>query len=312
MTGCGSGTPAWFNRKWSQRLSTLSALPLDLWQSLPAWIRIGAALLALLIYSQSNRLYSFVTHIFISQYRFPYVVPLSFAQVVVTLLALQTLHAVGCITLLPYSLQLGEWLLVPSICDSIQTVLALWADISAPSGLYPLTLHLLPLACVGWTHALGLTPPPSSHTTFLLAAVTLTSVTITGTRDFLLADPLVCLYAPLSLLLHSLSLCWLACVGNREAGQKGQRVSPFDLYFSLTVNKSLVLGFLCLLHPDAPRMLGEGCWHSLLFLGYLLAMLLLGSLQRLLLALTALYCTPLAASLLDTGHGLFRSFTSLL
>ncbi|KAJ8404764.1 hypothetical protein AAFF_G00331510 [Aldrovandia affinis] len=301
--------PAWFKWKWKTLLSAPRALPLGPWKPL---IHIGASLLALLVYSQSNKLYSFVSHIFISQYRFPYVVPLTFAQVVLTLVVMVTLNALGCITLQPYSLQLGEWLLVPSICDSIQAVLALWADTRAPSGLYRLTSHLLPLGCVGWTYAFGLTPQPSIQTTFLLAAVTFTSVTITGTHEVLWTEPLVCLYAPLSFFLHSLSLCWLAKVGKTETRQNGRHVSSLDLYFCLTINKSLVLGVLCLLHTDSPRVLNEGCWHSLLFLAYLLAMLLLGALQCLLLALTALYCSPLSAAFLHTAHNLVQTFTSLL
>ncbi|XP_035257495.1 uncharacterized protein LOC118218864 [Anguilla anguilla] len=306
--GKHSRSPAWFKRKLKRLVSALKRLP---WKSLAPLIHTGASLLALLVYWQSNKLYHFVTHIFISQYRFPYVVPLSFAQVVLTLVAMVTLHGLGCVTLQPYSLQLGEQLLVPSICDSIQTVLALWA-VTSPSGLFPLTLHLLPLACVAWTHALGLTQRLSSKNTLLLAAVTFTSVTIAGTRNVLWTEPLVRLYAPLSLFLHSLSLCWLAKVGKTATRRKRQHSSLLNLYFCLNVNRSLVLGFLCLLHPDSPRMLSEGCWHSLLFLAYLLAMLLLGVLQHLLLALAALYCSPLAAGLMHTAQDLGQSFITLL
>lgn len=109
----------------------------------------------------------------------------SFFQVVLTLAAMATLHALGYIKLQPYSLQLGEQLLVPSICDSIQAVLALWA-VTSPSGLFPLTSRLLPLACVAWSYALGLnTRRPYIRHTFLLAAVTFTSMTITGTHNAL-------------------------------------------------------------------------------------------------------------------------------
>ncbi|KAG9346051.1 hypothetical protein JZ751_007867 [Albula glossodonta] len=305
-------SPLRFNGKRITLLSTLRVHPSGRWKSHSPLIYTGISILALLVYSQCNKLYSFVTHIFISQYRFPYVVSLTFAQVVLTLVTMVTLHAVGAIKLHPYSLHLGERLLVPSICDSIQAVLELWAHINAPSGLYPLTLCLLPLTCVGWTHGLGLKPYLSIKTTFVLAAVTFTSVTIIGAHDVLWTEPLVSLYAPLSLFLHSLSLCWLAKLGRMERRLKGHRVSALDLYYCLTVNRSLVLGFLCLLHPDSPRVLSEGCWHCLLFLAYLLAILLLGALQHFLLALTTLYCSPVAAGILHTTQDLVQTFTSLL
>ncbi|KAJ8365594.1 hypothetical protein SKAU_G00144250 [Synaphobranchus kaupii] len=305
------GFPAWFNGRWKRLVSALRVLPSRPWKSLSLLIHAGASLLALLVYSQSNKLYSFVAHIFISQYRFPYVVPLTFAQVVLPLGAMATLHGLGCIKLQPYSLQLGEQLLVPSICDSIQAVLALWA-VSSPTGLYPLTARLLPLACVAWTHALGLTGHPSIQTTFLLTAVTLTSAVTTGTHNALWIEPLVSLYAPLSLFLHSLSLCWLAKVGKSAVRRERRHSSCLNLYFCLCVNRSLVLGFLCLLHPDSPRVLDEGCWHSLLFLAYLLAMLLLGALQHLLLAAAALYCSPLAAAVTHTAQDTVQSFAGLL
>ncbi|KAJ8284787.1 hypothetical protein COCON_G00036370 [Conger conger] len=307
--GKRSRSSAWFIRKWKR---LVSALIRHQFGSVSILIQACASLLALLAYSQSNKLYSFVTHIFISQYRFPYVVPLAFAQVVLTLAAMAALHALGFITLQPYSLQLGEQLLVPSICDSIQGVLALWA-VTSPSGLFPLTSRLLPLACVAWTHALDLhTRRPSVQNTLLLAAVTFTSMTMTGAQNVLWTDPIVRLYAPLSLCLHSLSLCWVAKVGKSARRRQGGHSTSLNLYYCLNVNRSLVLGFLCLLHPDSPRVLSEGCWHSLLFLGYLLAMLLLGILHHLLLAVAALYGSPLAAGLMHTTHDVVQPFIGLL
>lgn len=114
-------------------------------------------------------------------------------------------------------------------------------------------------------------------------------------------------YASLSLLLQSVSLTWLAKSGGDEGGS-----SLLDVCFSLTANKSLVLGFLCLLHPDGLRLLSDGSWHSALFLGYLLGLLLLGALQRLLLAVTVLRFSPLAAALLTSGYDLAAPFVSLL
>ena len=121
-------------------------------------------------------------------------------------------------------------------------------------------------------------------------------------------EPLEWVYSPLSVLLHSFSLTWMAKVAEAER----RHASVFDCYFSLVVTRCFVLGFLSLLHPDGPRALGEGNWHSLLFLGYLLAILLLGALQHLLVDMTALYFSPLAAALLYAAHELALPFYSLL
>lgn len=116
------------------------------------------------------------------------------------------------------------------------------------------------------------------------------------------------IYSPLSVLLHSLSLAWMAKVSEAER----HHVTVFDCLFSLVLTRCLVLGFLCLLHPDGPRALGEGNWHSLLFLGYMLAILLLGALQHLLVDLTALHFSPLAAALLYGARSLALPFYNLL
>lgn len=270
-------------------------------------------LLVMVLYALADRLRSFVADIFIPQYHYPFAVPITFVQVLVTLLYLLLLHAMGLAPLKPYSLSLGERLLVPSICGSAQAVLGVWAEASAHSGMYALTMRLLPLLCVGWSHGLRLAVPPSVHLTSLITVITLTSVTITASQGLPSVEVLECLYAPLALLLHSLSLTWLAKVAETERQRhSSSHTSPFDLYFTLMVNQSLVLGFLCLLHPEGPRALGEGSWHSLLFMGYLLAILLLGALQHLLVDMAALTYSPLAAALLHTAHRLTRPLYSLL
>ncbi|KAJ8391764.1 hypothetical protein AAFF_G00085360 [Aldrovandia affinis] len=259
--------PGWFRRKCP---AVFGAFHSEAWKSLAPVVYLGAVLSAVVIYSMINKLYGFLAQIFIPQYRYPYLVPLAFTQVVLTLLALSTLHALRCVTLAPYSLRLGERLLVPyflAVCD------------------------------VGWTHILGR----------LRAGV----VGFIFSHDSHLPSS-GDLYFLVRLLLHSLSLSWLAKVGEAEKGGARERVPVLDIYFSLTVNKSLVLGFLCLLHPDGPRMLRDGSWHSLLFLGYLLGLMLLGSLQRLLLGVAAMHYSPVAAALLTSAHDLAKPFSSLL
>ena len=128
--------------------------------------------------------------------------------------------------------------------------------------------------------------------------------TLSGTH------PLECLYAPLSLILQSLTLAWLAKVSEVPASSphlhhhlhQQQQASSLDLYYTHLVNQSWVLGLLWLLHPDGPwRVLREGSWCCLLFHGYLLALLLLGAGLRCAVCLTTLRCSPLAAALLSAG-----------
>uniref|UniRef100_A0A674E443 Si:ch211-207n2.7 n=1 Tax=Salmo trutta TaxID=8032 RepID=A0A674E443_SALTR len=271
--------------RWKKSACTLRRFLPDVWKPLVPLLSFSAMLLVMVLYALADRLRSFVADIFIPQYHYPFAVPITFVQVLVTLLYLLLLHAMGLAPLKPYSLSLGERLLVPSICGSAQAVLGVWAEASAHSGI-------------------------------LITVITLTSVTITSKCIYSMWEILIvleCLYAPLALLLHSLSLTWLAKVAETERRRhSSSHTSPFDLYFTLMVNQSLVLGFLCLLHPEGPRALGEGSWHSLLFMGYLLSILLLGGLQHLLVDMAALTYSPLAAALLHTAHGLTRPLYSLL
>ena len=146
--------------------------------------------------------------------------------------------------------------------------------------------------------------------------------TLSGTH------PLECLYAPLSLILQSLALAWLAKVSEAQRPphlhhqhhhqhqhhlQQQQQASSLDLYYTHLVNQSWVLGLLWLLHPDGPwRGLREGSWCCLLFHGYLLALLLLGAGLRCAVCLTALRCSPLAAALLSAGPELTGTVLSSL
>lgn len=121
-------------------------------------------------------------------------------------------------------------------------------------------------------------------------------------------EPLEYFYSPLSLVLHSLSLVWLAKVAQAERGH----VSTFDLYYNLTVTRSILLGLLCVVHPDGPKALGHGSWHSLLFFGYMLGMLLLGAVQLLFVDVTALYFSALPAAVLHATRGLVLPLFNLL
>ncbi|KAG5266471.1 hypothetical protein AALO_G00232480 [Alosa alosa] len=288
--------------------SGLSIYSSECWKSLVPILLFCGILLAMVALSQVDRLRSFVCGIFIPQYHYPYAVPLTFVQVLIISLPLLALHGVGLISLRPYSLRLGERMLVPTVCGSAQAVLELWAKASAHSGLYPLFTCLLPVLSVVWSRVLSLTAKPSLYQSCLLAGVTLGAITITVAKGIYLVETLEWVYSPLSVLLHSLSLAWMAKVAEAERGH----LTVFDCHFSLVVTRCMVLGFLCLLHPDGPRALEEGNWHSLLFLGYLLAILLLGALQHLLIDMTALYFSPLAAALLYAARELARPFYSLL
>lgn len=121
-------------------------------------------------------------------------------------------------------------------------------------------------------------------------------------------EPLEYFYSPLSLFLHSLNLAWLSKVAQTERGH----TKTFDLYYTLTVTRSVLLGLLCVMHPDTPRAISYSNWHTLLFLGYLLAMLLLGSAQIFLVDITALRHSPLTAALLHSAGVLATPFINLL
>lgn len=103
-----------------------------------------------------------------------------FFKVLLNVLALLGLHALGVVRLNTFSWRLAERLMVPAVCGGIQCVLALWAQASAHSGLYPLAGRLLPLLSLVWGRLLGVSWPNSAHFTCLLTAVTFTSIGITG------------------------------------------------------------------------------------------------------------------------------------
>ncbi|XP_072546685.1 uncharacterized protein [Salminus brasiliensis] len=269
-------------------------------KSLTPLLLCVAALVVVVVYSLADRLHSFVCGIFMPQYHYPYAVPLALIQTLLSLLALLALRATGLVRLKPFSLRLAEHLMVPAVCGSVQSVLALWAEASAHSGLYPLTARLLPLLSLAWSHLLALSTPSHARFTCLLAVVSFISVTLTVCEGLYAIEPLEYFYSPLSLFLHSLSLAWLAKVAQSERGH----TSIFDLYYTLAVSRCLLLGLLCLLHPDSPRAVVYGSWHSLLFLGYMLGMLLLGAAQGLMVDFTALRLSAAAAALLHSARGL--------
>ncbi|XP_062376090.1 uncharacterized protein si:ch211-248a14.8 [Sardina pilchardus] len=278
------------------------------WKSLVPILLLCGISLAMVTISQVDRLRTFVCGIFIPQYHYPFAVPLTFVQVLIITLPWLALHGVGLISLQPYSRGLGEHMLVPAVCGSAQAVLELWAKASAHSGLYPLFTCLLPVLSVVWSHVLSLTARPSLYTSFLLAGVSLGAITVKVAKGVYLVETMEWVYSPLSVILHSLSFAWMAKVAEAEQNH----LTVFDCHYSLVVTRSMVLGFLCLLHPDSPRALVEGNWQCLLFLGYLLAIILLGALQHLLVDMTALYFSPQAASLLYAARDLARTFYSLL
>lgn len=121
-------------------------------------------------------------------------------------------------------------------------------------------------------------------------------------------EPLEYFYSPLSLFLHSLSLTWLSKVSQTERGH----ATTFDLYYILSVTRSVLLVLLCVMHPDTPQAIEHGNWQTLLFLGYMLAILLLGAVQIFLVDITALRYSPLTAAVLQSARGLATPLMNLL
>ncbi|KAG7228614.1 hypothetical protein INR49_013300 [Caranx melampygus] len=205
--------------------------------------------------------------------------PLLCCRVLISLLVLNLLHVLDLVPLKPYSRSLGERVLVPAICNSIHAVLAMWAKASSPYvSLFAFTLPLLPLLTVGFSVTLKLASPPPVHISVLISIMSGTSIVLSASKDLTGIEPLEYIYAPLALILHSLSLTWLGKVSEAESHHTADtKASIFDIYYTQLVNQSWVLGLLWLLHPDSPwQVLSQGSWQSLLFHGYLLALLLLG------------------------------------
>uniref|UniRef100_A0A3B5LWU8 Uncharacterized protein n=1 Tax=Xiphophorus couchianus TaxID=32473 RepID=A0A3B5LWU8_9TELE len=189
-------------------------------------------------------------------------------QVLVSLVFINLLHALGLVHLRPYSRSLGERLLLPAICNSVHSVLMTWAKASSPyANLFLFTVPLLPLLTLGFSFALKVS--------------------------------LEYLYAPLALILHSLSLITFTKV-SESVRQQPSDVQPsvFDIYYAQLVIQGGVLGFLWLLHPDKPWLvLKMSSWRNLLFHGYLLAIVLLGMVLNFLVCTSTLCVSPLAAAL---------------
>lgn len=268
-------------------------------------------LVVVVIYGLGDKLRNFVAGIFIPQYHYPYAVALCFAQVLISLLVLNLLHVLDLVPLKPYSRPLGEKVLVPSISCSVQSVLTMWAkDSSSCTGLFPLLMPLLPLLTAALSYILKLTPPPSTHISVLVSFLSGMCVVVTASRGLSAVEPLEYIYAPVTLTLHSLSLTWLAKVSEAERHHSpDSKASIFDIYYTSLVNQSWVLGLLWLLHPHSPWLvLSRGSWHSLLFHGYLLAILLLGMVLDFLVGIVALSISPLAAATLHSARELIQPF----
>lgn len=269
----------------------------------------------LVIYGLADKLRNFVIGLFIPQYHYHYPVVLSFGQVLVSLVVLNLLHVLGVVPLKRYSWSLGEKLLLPAICSGLQDVMVMWFKSSSLyTGLLLLVGSLLPLVTVSFTFALKMASPPSVHISVMIAILSGTSVVITVSKGFSHIDPLEYLYAPLALILHGLSLTWLGKVSDVENRRPPEaQTSAFDIYYTTLVNQGLVLGLLWLLHPDSlSRVLSQGSWNSLLFNGYLLAILLLGTLLNFLVGMSALCVSPFAAAVLHSAKQVLAPFFQLL
>uniref|UniRef100_A0A146P4M0 Si:ch211-207n2.7 n=1 Tax=Fundulus heteroclitus TaxID=8078 RepID=A0A146P4M0_FUNHE len=271
--------------------------------------------LVVIIYSQADKLRNFVAGIFIPQYHYSFPVALCFTQVLVSLVFINLLHALGLVPLRSYSRSLGERLLLPAICNSVHSVLVTWAKASSPyTSLFFFTVPLLPLLTVGLSFALKVASPPSHHSSVLISILSGMFVVITASKGISGNEPLEYFYAPLALILHSLSLIGLAKVSEAERHQPPDvQASVFDIYYAQLVNQSGVLGLLWVLHPDNPcEVLRLSSWRNLLFHGYLLAIVLLGMVLNFFVCISALCVSPLAAALLYSARYMVQPFFHLL
>ncbi|XP_062863625.1 uncharacterized protein si:ch211-248a14.8 [Trichomycterus rosablanca] len=298
----------WLGWRWFRGPPSFRACLCDAYKALAPSLIYIAALVVVVLYALTDHLHSFLCRLFMSQYHYPYAAPLALMQVVLNLLMLLALHLLGLVRLNPFSWRLAEKLLVPAVCGSVQAVLALWAEASAHSGLYPLAGQLLPLAGLTWTHLLAKSKPGFTHFTCFITAVTVMSVGISAYEGLHAVQPLEYIYSPLSVLLHSLSLTWLSKLGKSKQGH----TSTFDLYYGLTVIRSVALVLLCALHPDTPRAFTHGSWHSLIFIGFISGTVLSGAAMHFLVDVTALSSSAPAAALLHSARGLALPIFNLL
>uniref|UniRef100_A0A8C6LWV6 Si:ch211-207n2.7 n=2 Tax=Nothobranchius TaxID=28779 RepID=A0A8C6LWV6_NOTFU len=297
-------------------------------------------LVVLMIYGQADKLRNFVAGIFIPQYRYPYPVALCFSQVVVSLVFLNLLHVLGLVPLKRYSRPLGERLLLPALCNSVQAVLVMWTRASTSyGGFFLFIMPLLPLVTVGFSFVLKVTSPPSSHSTALISMLTGMFIIFSGksynniqvkkgilhvsssqsslstaSKGISCTEPLEFMYALLALILQSIYLLVLAKVYETEHHQPHEaQASYFDIFYTQLVNQSGVLGLLWLLHPDSPwHVLRHSSWQNLLFHGYLLAILLLGMVLNFLVCISALCVSPFAAAMLYSSRQMVQPFLQLL
>ncbi|XP_061693669.1 uncharacterized protein si:ch211-248a14.8 isoform X2 [Syngnathoides biaculeatus] len=233
-------------------------------------------------------------------------------KVLVSVFFFNLLHILGVAPLRRYSRPLAERLLVPSICSSVYAALAMWAEASGSyDGLFSLSLRPLALITVGLSFVLKVTALPSVHTSVVVSILTGSSLAFTAWSGLSVVEPLEYMYAPLAIILLSLSLTWLSKVSEVERHQlpAENQFYALDIYYTLLVNQCWVLGLLWTLHPDGPLLsLSRANWHSLLFHGYLLAILLLGMLLNFALVMSALCISPLAAALLHSARELLHPF----
>lgn len=272
-------------------------------------------LVVVVIYVLADKLRNFVIDIFIPQYHFHYPVVLCFGQVLVSLLVLNLFHALGLVPLKRYSWSLGEKLLIPAICNSIQDVILMWFKAnSLYTGLFLLAGPLLPFVTAGFSLALKIKPPPSVPFSVMISILSGTSLVITASRGFSHIEPLEYLYTPLALILHGFCLIWLGKVSDAESRHPpNARISVFDIYYTTLVNQGVVLCVLWLLHPDSVwRVWDQGSWNSLLFNGYMLAILLLGMVLNFLVGMSALCVSPFAAAVLHSAKQVLQPFYLLL
>ncbi|XP_034408291.1 uncharacterized protein si:ch211-248a14.8 [Cyclopterus lumpus] len=191
----------------------------------------------------------------------------------------------------------------------------MWAKANTSNvGLFPLLLPLLPVATLGFSFSQKLASSPSLHISAPISLLGGTSFVVTASQGLSGVGFLEYMYAPLALILHSLSLTCLAKVfeAERRCPPEAQS-SIFDIYYTQLVNQSGVLGLLWLLHPQSPwQVLSRSSWQSLLFHGYLLAILLLGTVLDFLVGVSALCVSPFAAALLHSARQLVQPLLQLL
>nr|XP_014350351.1 PREDICTED: solute carrier family 35 member D3-like [Latimeria chalumnae] len=258
----------------------------------------------LVLYILCSEYSDFLNRVFITQYRYGYPAFLTLCQVLLTWFILEWLRFFQWTSIQPYSLEVGEILLLPSICFSFHSILSLWAVTNAPFTSYMLIIRFMPLVNLILAHLFTIKSKPSLRETFIVIIVTLCSI-ITGVQNFH-DDAITYVYGLLGLAFESFYLTLI------QKTKEDQRLSAVNIHYTCVINSVPILVVLCLIHPDTLKALASGSWLSLIFLGFFSLLLILGCILKFLICFCACQSSAVTVGMMDIAKRDTMTLRSLL